>query len=274
LALTVLLTIPAITASWLKEDLISDDGFAENAAQLIDKSAIREEIASRITNEVIDKAGIPVVSKAQVLSSVNQVMDTEEFRRVWREGARQAHGIVVDSLLGKETLVTSTDGDKLVIRVETPLEPLIAELTRAGVRVDRDRLPAEVPVRLADIPHSGAAQDSLKGIDDAGWMIPGLASALLAVGLLVAVRRLRALALTAMGVLVASGVLLVASNLARSPVVDEAATEELGTEATGAVYDVFTATLATYSWIVVVGSAVVLAGAAIAGVLLRGRRPA
>lgn len=276
LLLTVLLTIPAITAAWLKNDVISDDGFTDNATQLIEKRAIRDEIASRITNEIVDRAGIPT-AKNQVLASVNKVMDTDEFHRVWREGVRQAHSIVVDSLLGKDTAVTTTDPDRqngteLTVHVETPLEPLIAELTRAGVRVDRSRLPADIPVRLADIPHSGQAQDTLKGIDDAGWMIPGLAAALCAVGLLVAVRRLRALALTAMGVVVASGVLLVAANLARSPVVDEATTKELGTDATGAVYDVFTETLVGYSWIVLIGGVVALAGAGIAGAVLRTRR--
>lgn len=278
LLLTVLLTIPAITAAWLKNDVISDDGFTDNAARLIEKRAIHDEIASRITNEIVDRAGIPN-AKNQVLASVNKVMDTDEFHRVWREGVRQAHSIVVDSLLGKDTAVTTVDPDRkngteLTVHVETPLEPLIAELTRAGVRVDRNRLPADIPVRLADIPHSGQAQDTLKGIDDAGWMIPGLAGALCVVGVLVAVRRLRALALTAMGVVVASGVLLVAANLARSPVVDEATTKELGTDATGAVYDVFTETLVSYSWIVLIGGVVALAGSAIAGAVLRSRRGA
>jgi hypothetical protein len=266
----VLLAIPAVTASWLKAELISDSGFADNAAELIKKPAIRDEIQTRIANEVMDQTRIPEESRSMVISAVGSVMATDEFHRVWKEGARTAHNVVVNTLLGKDSELTEVDGNSLTIKVQTPLDPLFRELDKAGVQVDRGQLPTEIPVPLADIPDSGPAQDLLKGIDDAGWMLPGLAIGFLAAGLAIAVHRLRALALTAMGTLVAGGVLLVATNLARSPVVDEAAKgSDLSSEATGSVYDVFTDTLVTDSWIVIVISIVALAGAALAATLLR-----
>ncbi|WP_436776992.1 hypothetical protein [Yinghuangia sp. YIM S09857] len=273
LLLAVLLTIPAISASWLKGELISDSGFADNAAELIEKPAIRDEIQSRIASEVMNQAGIPQSYRTMVISSVGAVMATDEFKRVWKEGAATAHSVVVGTLLGKDSQVTEVEGDSLTIKVQTPLDPLFAELAEAGVNVDRAQLPTEIPVSLADIPESGPAQDALKGVDDAGWMLPALAIGLFVAGIAVAVRRLRALALAAMGTLVASGVLLVATNLARSPVVDEATkSSTMSSEATGAVYDVFTDSLITSSWIVVVISLVALAGAAVAGAVLRSRR--
>ncbi|MEU8137231.1 hypothetical protein [Streptodolium elevatio] len=273
LLLTVLLTIPAISASWLKGELISDSGFADNAAELIEKPAIRDEIQSRIASEVMDQAAIPQSARSMVISSVGAVMATDEFKRVWKEGAATAHNVVVSTLLGKDSAMTEVNGDSLTIKVQTPLDPLFTELSKAGVRVDRTQLPTEIPVSLADIPESGPAQDALKGVDDAGWMLPSLAIGLLIAGVAVAVHRLRALALAAMGTLVASGVLLVATNLARSPVVDEATkSSTLSSEATGAVYDVFTDSLITSSWIVVVISLVALAGTAVAGAVLRSRR--
>ncbi|HSA52974.1 MAG TPA: hypothetical protein VLH10_23050 [Yinghuangia sp.] len=273
LLLTVLLTVPAVSASWLKEELISESGFADNATALIDKPAIRDEIKERISNEVIERAQLPRATEEMVIASVGSVMETDEFRRVWKEGASAAHNVVVSSLLGKDSELVDTNGDNLTIKFRTPLEPLFAELTKAGVEFDRDAIPTEIPVPLADIPASGTAQDTLRGIDDAGWMLPFLAIALLLVGVGIAVHRLRALALTAMGTLVMGGLLLVITNLARSPVVDEASKgSDLSSEATGSVYDVFTDTLVTDAWIVIVISIVMLAGTAVTGALLRNRR--
>lgn len=275
LMLTVLLTIPAVSASWLKEELISDSGFADNAAALIEEPAIRAEIQSRIANEVVNRSGLPAEMRGTVMSAVGAVMGTDEFRTVWKEGAATAHNVVVNSLLGKDSEFVDSNNGELTIKVRTPLGPLFEELTKAGVRINQNELPAEIPVPLADIPSSGPAQDTLRGIDDAGWMLPALAIALLVVGVGIAVHRLRALALTAVGTLVMGGLLLVITNLARSPVVDEATKgSDLSSEATGAVYDVFTDTLVTDAWIVIVISIVGLAGTAIVGAFLRNRRAA
>ncbi|MDI2127019.1 hypothetical protein [Yinghuangia seranimata] len=275
LLMAVLLAIPAVTASWLKNDLISDDGFADVSVKLIGKEEVRKEVQDLIADDVMRQTRLPQSTRTQVVQAVGQVMETDQFRTVWREGSAQAHSVVVDGLLGKDTATTQRKGDQLTIDVATPLDPLFNELAKAGVKVDRNQLPGHVQVSLAKIPEYGAAQDTLKGIDDAGWMIPGLAAGLVVAGLLIAVRRLRALALTAMGTLVAGGVLLITVNLARSPVLDEAAkSSTVSRGATGAVYDVFTETLVTYSWVVVIGSAVALAGAAVAGAVLRKRREA
>lgn len=275
LLLTVLLTVPAVTASWLKDELISGSGFSDNATALIKEPAVRDEIQSQISKEIMSQSGVPQSARDMVVASVGTVMDTEEFRRVWKVGVTAAHDAVVGTLLGKDTEFIDRNNNDLTIRVQTPLDPLFEELTKAGVDVDRDAIPTELSVPLADIPTSGPAQDTLRGIDDAGWLLPILAIALLLVGVGIAVHRLRALAITAMGTLVMGGVLLVVANLARSPVVDEASKgSDLSSEATGAVYDVFTDTLVTDAWIVIVISIVMLAGTAITGAVLRNRRAA
>lgn len=162
LLLTVLLTVPAVTASWLKEELISGSGFADNATALIKEPAVREEIQSQISTEIINESGLPQSTRDMVMTSVATVMDSEEFRRVWKVGVTAAHDAVVGTLLGKDTEFIDQNNGDLTIRVQTPLDPLFAELTKAGVDVDRTAIPTELTVPLADIPTSGPAQDTLR----------------------------------------------------------------------------------------------------------------
>ncbi len=53
--MAVLLTIPALSALWLRWEVVSEQGFTDNAVALIDESAIRGEVARLMTDEVIKK---------------------------------------------------------------------------------------------------------------------------------------------------------------------------------------------------------------------------
>jgi hypothetical protein len=269
LLFTVLLTIPSLSAVWMRGELLDSGGFTGNASKLIDEPVIRQEIAKSITAQVNDRIDSRVqgsVPKGAVETAVLAMMGTDEFHTVWDQGVRAAHSTVTAALLGKDTDTVQTDGSQVQVNLKTPLEPLVAELAKRGIKVDTGVLPVNIPIDLAEIPQSGTVQDAAKTLDDAGWMLPVLALLLLAVGLAVAVKRARALAVTSVGVVAMAGLVLLVVSGVQSEFVGKLASETTLSEgAVDTVYNVFTDSLTTYSWTVVaVFGVLALAGTALA----------
>ncbi|GCD94024.1 hypothetical protein [Embleya hyalina] len=278
LVLAVLLSIPALSALWLRWEVVSDQGFTDNAVELIDESAIRSEVARLMTDEVMRQ--LPPGVRSQVPRQVVQTAVTEEiakptFKAVWKDGVSTAHDVVLSSLLGRDGKNVQTDGDNVVVNLKSPIDAIVGQLNRAGIPVSKAGLPTSIPIDLAQLPHASDAKqgrDALQAVDDAGRWLPILALVLLVIGLAVAVNRFRALVMTGVGLFVTSGLLLILVNAASGPVADElAARNTLNRDGIEAVYGVFTDSLDTMSWSVFAASIVMIVVGAV-GLGMRGRR--
>ncbi|MFI6980517.1 hypothetical protein ACIBSV_18250 [Embleya sp. NPDC050154] len=278
LVLAVLLTIPALSALWLRWEVVSEQGFTDNAVALIDESAIRTEVARLMTDEVMKQ--LPSNVRSQVPRGVVQTAVTEEigkpaFKAIWKDGIATAHDVVMSSLLGRDSKNVTSDGDKVVVNLKSPLDAIVAQLNKSGIPVSKAGLPTTIPIDLAELPHASEAEqsrDALQAVDDAGKWLPILALVLLVVGLVVAVNRFRALVMTGVGLLVTSGLLLILVSAASSPVADELATRNtLNRDGIEAIYTVFTDSLTTMAWSVLAASIVAIVVGAV-GLGMRGRR--
>ncbi|MFI1385549.1 hypothetical protein [Embleya sp. NPDC020886] len=278
LVLAVLLSIPALSALWLRWEVVSEQGFTDNAVALIDESAIRTEVARLMTEEVIRQ--LPPTVRGQVPRDVVQSAVLEEigkpsFKAIWKDGISTAHDVVMSSILGRDSKNVTTDGDKVVVNLKSPLDAVVPRLNKAGIPVSKASLPTSIPIDLAQLPHASEAKqgrDAFQAVDDAGKWLPILTLVLLLVGLAVAVNRFRALIMTGVGLLVTSGLLLLLSSAARGPIADELETRNtLNRAGIEAIYDVFTDSLTTMAWSVLAASIVAIVLGAV-GLGLRGRR--
>ncbi|MGC0423053.1 hypothetical protein [Embleya sp. AB8] len=263
LVLAVLLSIPALSALWLRSDVVSDQGFTDNAVALIDKPAIRSEVARLMTDEVLRRLPDQVrnqVPRGVVQTAVTEEMNKPSFKVVWKDGISTAHDVVLNSLLGRTSKNVTADGDKLVINLASPLDAIVAQLKKVGIPVNKSGLPTSVPIDLAKLPHGSDAthnRDALRKLDGASQWLPILTLALLVVGLAVAVNRFRALVMTGVGLFLTSGLLLILLNAASGPVADDLATRNtINRDGIEAVYNVFTDSLTTMAWWVLVSSIV------------------
>jgi hypothetical protein len=278
LVLAVLLTIPALSALWLRWEVVSEQGFTDNAVALIDEPAIRSEVARLMTEELIKQLPTTVrgqVPRDVVQSAVNEEIGKPSFKAVWKEGIATAHDVVMSSILGRDSKNVTTDGDRVVVNLKSPLDAIVPRLNKAGIPVSKAGLPTSIPIDLAQLPHASEAQqgrDAFQAVDDAGKWLPILTLVLLLVGLAVAVNRFRALIMTGVGLFVTSGLLLLLVSSASGPVADELATRNtLNRDGIEAIYDVFTDSLTTMAWSVFAASIVAIVVGAV-GQSLRGRR--
>ncbi|WP_406283658.1 hypothetical protein [Embleya sp. NBC_00896] len=278
LVLAVLLSIPALSALWLRWEVVSSEGFTDNAVELIDEPAIRSEVARLMTDELIKQIPANVrgqVPRDVVRSTVETQIAQPAFKPIWKDGVSTAHDVVSSSLLGKDSKNVTTDGDKVVVNLKSPLDAVARELNKSGIRISTAGLPTTIPIDLAELPNASEAKqgrEAFQAIDDAGTWLPILTLALLVIGLAVAVNRFRALIMTGVGLVLTSGLLLLMVSALRGPVSDElATTETLNRDAVEAVYGVFTDSLTTMSWSVFAASIVgVVVG--VIGLTLRTRR--
>ncbi|MFF7246781.1 hypothetical protein ACFZBU_23075 [Embleya sp. NPDC008237] len=278
LVLAVLLTIPALSALWLRWEVVSEQGFTDNAVALIDEPAIRSEVARLMTDEVIKQLPPGVrgqVPRGVVQSAVAEEIGKPSFKAVWKDGIATAHDVVMSSILGRDSKNVTTDGDRVVVNLKSPLDAIVPRLNQAGIPVSKAALPTSIPIDLAQLPHASEAEqgrDAFRAVDDAGRWLPILTVVLLLVGLAVAVNRFRALIMTGVGLFLTSGLLLLLVSAASGPVADDLATRNtLNRDGIEAVYDVFTDSLTTMSWSVFAASIVAIVLGTV-GLSLRGRR--
>jgi hypothetical protein len=253
--LAVLLSIPALSAMWLRWEVVSSEGFTDNMVELIDEPAVRSEVARLMSDELIRQ--LPPNLRGQVqpalfTAAVNSAIARPDFKPVWRDGVSTAHDVVMSTLLGRDSKNVRVDGDKVVVNLKTPLDTIVRELKAAGVPVSAAGLPTTIPIDLAQLPDTSQEQqgrDALRAVDDAGVWLPILGVALLVIGIAVAVNRFRALIMTGIGLFLTSGLLLLMVPAVKGPVADELGTREtLNRDGVEAVYTVFTDSLTTMSW--------------------------
>ncbi|MYV97518.1 hypothetical protein [Streptomyces sp. SID3343] len=266
LVLAVLLSIPALSAMWVRWEVVSSEGFTDNMVELIDEPAVRSEVARLMTDELIRQ--LPANLRGQVqpalfTAAVNAAIARPDFKPVWRDGVSTAHDVVMSTLLGRDSKNVKVDGDKVVVTLKTPMDTIVRELGAAGVPVSTAGLPTTIPIDLAQLPDTTEEQqgrDALRAVDDAGVWLPILAMALLVIGVAVAVNRFRALVMTGIGLALTSGLLLLMVSAVKGPVADELATREtLNRDGVEAVYTIFTDSLTTMSWSVFAAAIVAVA---------------
>ncbi|WP_156162214.1 hypothetical protein [Demequina iriomotensis] len=262
----------------------------DEATAAIDQALDTDALVADLLASVIDEGATPRLADAAdtlgplladqarvaIRSALTQVVATEAFSTVWEQALGLAHGQVV-GVLEADAQGAVTIDDTGVVALQ--LEPIIAELRPALVDAGftlADSIPdVDVSITLAEVPQVAQARLGYSILSTVGAVLPWIALALIAAGILLHPRRPRASIVAGTLLLVVGAILALVVGTAGGIVATALATE-VPTATTAAIYGALTAepgaVLIAY---IVAGAVAILVGLALGGssaaVAARGR---
>jgi hypothetical protein len=222
LLIACLLVPVAVVGWWAHDAVIPADGYVETVAPLATDPAVVDDVEDRLVTATLQRIaaapGSSTVSSTGaaeplVRSAVGRAVADPAFARAWEAANRVLHTQVIGILSGDTPTVRS--GSMAGLQLAPISGAVRAELGAAGVPF-ADRLPT-VQATLPLVPTDDLvrARGVYRVVDDWGRVLPFIVLALVALGALVARRGARAVAWTAIGALVALGLLAVALLVGR-----------------------------------------------------------
>jgi hypothetical protein len=266
LALVTCLLLPlALVATWTSSVVTDTDEYVEAVGPLADDRVAQQAVEQRLQAAVREQ--VPQLPADTVRAAVVRVVEGPEFRPAWEAANRSAHEQLVATLeAGGDSPVD--DAGRVSVELGTLLVAVLDTLDQ-GDRIDPSALP---PVRtefaLVSAEDLEQAREGYRVVDAAGLLVPIALVMALALTLMVAVRRRRALVWLGLGSAALCGVLLWLLVEARDQAVARTARSEA--ELVGAVYDVVVRGLRDGTWLALGVSLVVLLGSLALG-LVAGR---
>lgn len=262
------LCVPAGALSiWAKYEIGDTGSFVSTVSPLAANKDVREAVADAVTDGVMDQIDLgPLNGQARdfVHDAAVSFTGSDAFRDAWDAATRGAHSAVEDALSDEES------GGDITVDLGPVTEQVKKQLVDSHVPY-ADRIPVtDTDITFVESRELGTAREVFHGFQVAGvWPAVG-AFVLAAAGIGLAHRRLRALALTALGFALAGAVLRIAVLVARALTM-ERLPSDISRPAAGAGFDALTHALTTASWWLVGIGGVIAVGMG-AGSLVRGRR--
>lgn len=281
--------ILANASTWAQRTVLDEAVFASSVRDALDSPAIEAAIADAVAAALADRfreldpriqavgatalglaadAG-PAAIEDALAGRIRTALARPDVRDA-RDGAVTAfHGVVIGATTGAGTVV-NVDGTRLVLDIGPLVERIVGALDPRLSALGLATLPArDRHVVVADSPVLSSASDAIRAVDTWGTVIPlvVLAGAVLVVVL--AHRRVRALAIVGV-VLMVAGLVSAAAVWLAGGVIAGVSDEPVTRDVAGGVFDAFASLLTVQSLILV------LFGAVIALVALMGlqlRRP-
>ena len=293
-----LLVPAATTAWWLRTDVVSTSGYVDTVTPLATDPAVTRvvedvlfdatmravnasDLVNRVDQALADRAVPadslldlhhltgPTQSRVRVLvrRAVHAVVASPRFVTVWRSVNRGTHEQVVAALRGDSSALRRGPDATVDLRLDALSGTLKQAMAEAGIPFASSlpRLSATYPVGTVRDLHR--ARVAYAALDAGAVALPLLTLVLLGLGLLVARRRARALAWTALIALLSLGALVGALLVARGWYAGVVPTA-ISRPAAHAVFDALTAGL-RHDMLRVALAAAVLLGLAV--LLPRGR---
>ncbi|WAU78669.1 hypothetical protein O1Q96_02210 [Streptomyces sp. Qhu-G9] len=243
-------------SAWAKYEIGDTGRYVETMAPLAAGPDVQGAIADTVTDGIMSEVEVvgPLEGevRAYVRRAVRSFTGTEAFRAAWNTANRAAHDAVLRALRSDSEGAVTLD-----------LAPVTARL-KAQLADDRVPLANRIPVEHTEVTVLRAQELSSlrKGfhmLEVAGFWLPLTAVALAAGGILLAVRRRRAVTATALGLALGAALLALATVAGRALTL-AGLPPHVSRAAVGAVYDALTSTLRTATWfILALGLTVALA---------------
>lgn len=268
-ALLAALILPvAITAVWTAERVTDTDGYVGAVGPLADDPDVQEALTTRLEQYAADVVGLDRLGQGQqqavrlaVRTAVSTVVTSPSFRPVWEESNRQGHAELL------RTLRTDGDGEIRPLDLAVMVDAVLDALRGLGLPLQDVAPPALV--FTPDREQLRAAQEGYQLLEAARWWLPITWIALAALALVVARRRLRALAILAGASVVSAALLWPVLAGARSLAIDSL--PEVDRPLGEAVWDAVTASLERSALVAAVVAAAALAVAVVLGAVSSGR---
>lgn len=251
LGLLACLLLPfGVLSVWVAQQVGDTTAYVDTVGPLAENQTVKDETTSRVSAEIGRKVPEAKQEQATVDLVVRRVVDGPEFPGVWRTANRVAHQELV------KILADDSQADRVTINLQPVAKEAAAGLRKEGLPVRADQAP---PIRftVARGEDLRQAQDGYAIAEDAGFWSPIVWVLLVALTLLVARRRLQALAWLAAGSAVMVAVAVLGLRLARSELLGKVPAGDRDLAA--AIWDVMVRDLRTsYLTIAVIGLVVAL----------------
>ncbi|QCX78001.1 hypothetical protein C9F11_21855 [Streptomyces sp. YIM 121038] len=262
LVLTCLLVPLGVVSTWAAYEIHDTDRYVATMAPLSADPAVRAAVADAVTDSLvkeIDAGPLQSTVESFVREAVGSFTGTTAFRTAWNAANRAAHAAV------EQALENDSDGE-----VSIDLAPITEQVKR---RLTEEGVPFadRIPVRHTEVTVMKAQDLSdyrkvFRMLQAAGLWLPVAAVVFAVGGILLAVRRRRAVLATALGTAAGAAALAAAVAVGRALTLDDLP-PDVSRAAAGAVYDALTESLRVTAW-VLVGLGLLVA----AGVWLLSRR--
>jgi hypothetical protein len=271
-ALLAALILPvAITAVWTAERVTDTDGYVAAVGPLADDEQVQDALVDRFEQYAADVVGLGQLPQAQqqparqaIRTAVSAAVTTSAFRSVWEAANREGHAELL------RTLRDDRSGEIRPLDLAVVVDAVLGAIRAQGGLPIRDVEPPGL-VFTPDHGQLRAAQEGYQALEATRVWLPVLWVVLVAITLLIAQRRVRALAVLAGASLVSTVLLWPVLAAVRAGALDSV--PDADHDLAAAVWDAVTNSLDRTVLI-----AVLLAGAAlvVAVVLtaVRGRRTA
>ncbi|QMU20305.1 hypothetical protein [Gordonia rubripertincta] len=302
--LVALLAIASVTARFVRGEILDTDRYVTTVAPLASDPALQKEITGTVTDEIftridveeltatalnaltdavpatenaprVDRAidGLAPVLAGQARSFVHQtvssLVESDQFETLWVEANRRAHKALVAVVTGDvgPSSVTVDESGTVSISLGTVIDNVKARLLDRGFTF-AEKIPAvDKEFVLFRSPELVRAQRAVSALDTAADVLPWLAIACALGAVAVAPRGRRLRALSVVGLSLVLGMLTLAISLivARALYLDEIPPDVLSPDAASVIADTVTEPLRLALRAVAVVGLVVAVGAFLLG---------
>ncbi|MCX5144677.1 MULTISPECIES: hypothetical protein [unclassified Streptomyces] len=279
------LTPLSIVSSWASDVAGDTDRYVAMMEPLASDPAVQDAVTDRVTDAVMTRLDIdalladvapadrPVVDKALgklggplttgvtnfVRGTVERFVTSEAFERLWRDLNRQAHASVVKALTGEGGGAVKLTDDTVTLDLAPVIDRVKQRLVDRGLTVAGKIPEIHTDFTVLTSDSVGKAKKGFRALEILGFWLPVVTLLVAAGGVLLAVRRRRALVTAAIAVAVGAALLGIGLWAGRAFYLDSLPSE-VSQPAAGAVFDALAGYVrAGVRLVVTVGAVVALA---------------
>ena len=267
IAIAALLAPVSVLATWARDEIEDTDRYVETITPLASDPAVQNAIATRIEDAIFSRLDVDAITddvvnaisqqdlppraiatlqavsgplagaiESFISDQINTFVQSERFEELWIEANRDAHRAMVAVLTGEGTSTVDVSDGAVSINIGDLVNEVKQSLVDRGFAI-ANRIPqvtATYTVFQSD--DLTKAQSAFKLLDGVATWLPFVALVLIAVAVLLARDRRRAL--LAAGLAIAGSMLLLGAllNLVR-PIYLDAIPADASVDAAAAVYD-------------------------------------
>jgi hypothetical protein len=262
ITLAALLAPLCAVAVWVADVVGDTDRYVATMAPLSADPHVRAGIADRVTSAVMERVDLdsllssvapsdrPAITKALgglsgpigagvkdfVHGTVLSFVSSDAFSTIWEDLNRKAHTAVIDALTGSNDSAVQVKNNTVTLDLAPVVAGVKQQLVDGGLKVAASIPEVRTDYTLVKSDEIGRVKTGFRALQLAGDWLPIVAVVLAGIGVLLAVRRRRALIAAALGIAAGAVVLGVVLALFRTFYLDHLG-PEVHHAAAAAIYD-------------------------------------
>jgi hypothetical protein len=246
----------SILGVWVHGTLLDTDRYVATVGPLADDPGVQQAVANRVTTAIVENSNVQkrikdaLPSKASFIvpyitsglqdfvhTAALKVVESDQFSELWKEVNRRTHARVVALLEGKGSDNIDTKNGQIVVKLGPVIDKVQSALKSKGINVFNNLGPAkDREIVLIDSKNLRKAQDLVSVLNKLAWVLPVLTLLFFAAAIWLSPNRRRTILRGALGVALATGLLLIVFNFGRHFYLS-ALPSSVNQNAAGSVYD-------------------------------------